>query len=81
MKRDSLPQQAWSGESVGVDEEGGREISMAYARLFAVVTAAVTAGDRVTVVHRQNREHAPRARWRSKTPLGRFSVLHRDRPD
>lgn len=66
----------------GVDEEGGREISMADARLFAVVIAAVTAHDRR---HRRPSET-------SSTPTegqvaipdsdsARFSVFHQYRPD
>jgi hypothetical protein len=67
---------------LGVDEDGGREISTADARLFAVVTAAVVAHDR------RHRRPSPR----SSTPTegevaipdsssARYSVLHQDRPD
>ncbi len=66
----------------GVDEEGGREISTTDARLFAVVTAAVTAHDR------RHRRPSPK----SSTPTegqvavpdsrsARYSVLHQDRSD
>jgi hypothetical protein len=66
----------------GVDEEGGHEISTGDARLFAVVTAAVSAHDR------RHRRPSPT----SSTPTegqvaipdsrsARYSVLHQDRPD
>lgn len=66
----------------GVDEEGGREISVTDARLFAVVTAAVLS---------HVRRHV-RPSPKSKTPTegqvampdsrsARYSVLHQKRPD
>ncbi len=66
----------------GVDEEGGREISTADARLFAVVTAAVIAHDR------RHRRPSPKSSTRTEGQVAipdcrsaRYSVLHQDRPD
>jgi hypothetical protein len=65
----------------GVDEQGGRDISMAEARLFAVVTAAV-----LSHVHRVRR---PSAIERTSTEghvttpnsgSARYTVLHQKRP-
>ena len=66
----------------GVDEEGGREISTADARLFAIVTAAV-------VAHvRRHRRPSPRSGTPTEGQVAmpdshsaRYSVLHQDRPD
>ena len=65
----------------GVDEEGGREISTADARLFAVVAAAVTAHVRR---HRRPSPSSTPTEGRVAFPdsrSARYSVLHQDRPD
>jgi hypothetical protein len=66
----------------GVDEEGGREISTADARLFVVVTAAVVAHDR------RHRRPSPQSNTPTEGQVAipdsrsaRYSVLHQDRPD
>jgi hypothetical protein len=65
----------------GVDEEGGREISTADARMFAVVTAAVLSHDR--------RLRGPSSQPNTPTEghlampdsrSARYSVLHQERP-
>jgi hypothetical protein len=65
----------------GMDEDGGREISTADARLFTVVTAAVLSHDR------RLRRPSPRASTPTEGHVAmpdsrsaHYSVLHQERP-